>query len=671
MELKISNETSIAKQSLAKIFGTASALAAAASILLYMAVYTHVPLSLQLYQTYDDALFIRLGESLANGHWLGSFNQLTLVKGAGYPIFLALSSWMGSSVTFSQASLYCASAFVFSFSTYKMSGSKALSSLTFLLVLFNPNVFQDRVLRESIYTSQVMLVLGLSWIFIFNRVKKSVLPTTICAGLMLGWFWITREEGVWILPGIVVFFVARLIDNHLRHAGQSGTFVSGGVFFVSFASVLMALKCANFLLYGAFVGVDVKDPSFTSAMRQLQRAHVGPELSYVPLSKETRERLYELSPAFSVLKPTLDPSLGVNPSVGTECWIWPSACHDFSAGQLFWQIRNGAAKAGKFESEDDARKYFRELAKEVAGICERREIPCYDASPVAMMPHLSPRQIGAIGPSVVAAWDMLLQRNPKGWIDAPPSNGSDEDLDLAKRFLNFPLSTSVTSSQVEPDRLITLSGWYFEHEDDWFTADVPAGVEISVTRMESPDIAKAFPKAVKQRFRISLKCGDVCDVKFVSLDGDVFVFDPNASTVHRGIIHYGRSVIAFDDITIQNRRPTFESRVFAVSRDIRVALFRLYSWMVTPLVYLGILAAIVMVTFNRRYFLYSKTFVFSLALAAVILSRVAILIVINISSFPAMTSSYFSPILCLVPAWAAFSIWGVVEASGLRKERHL
>lgn len=628
----------------------------------YVAIYTHVPISLQLYQSYDDALFIKLGECIANGHWLGPFNQLTLAKGAGYPLFLAVSSWSGASVTFAQAVFYAAATTLLSSVTYKITRSRLFSILVFLLVLFNPNVFQERILRESIYTSQTITLFCMTWLTLFGAAKQFKLLIPVAAGLMLGWFWITREEGLWMLPGIALLFLAKFLRHRLAGLRIAATIHHAGLYLASFLFVLLVVGLINFWHYKAFVGVDMKDPSFTAAIQQLQRVHVGTGIPYVPLSKESRERLYQLSPDFAVLKPTLDPIGGSNPSVGSECWIWPSACHDLSAGQLIWQIRNGAAAAGKYSTEKEARRYFLQLARQVDQTCERKEVACYEPSPIAMMPHLYKLQLRSVWPSVMSSWNLLLQKNPLGWTEAAPSDGSQNDLDGARRFLNYPLSTDIASSHAGMSRMVTVTGWFIDDTNGWFALDTPSGVQASVTRLDSPDIATLFPKAVSQRFQISFSCGYVCGVKFVSQTGDVFDFDPGSPPKLHSDIHYGHSVIAFDSVAIQNSDVAEVSKVVSISREARVGLYRLYSVIVTPLVYAGIVCFLIMIVLYPKRLLSSEAFIFSAAIAVLILSRTAILLLINISSFPSLTPAYFSPALCLLPVCSMFAIWSLIDA---------
>ncbi len=41
---------------------------------------------------HDDTLFVGLALSILQGNWLGDYNQFTLMKGSGYPLFIAFSN---------------------------------------------------------------------------------------------------------------------------------------------------------------------------------------------------------------------------------------------------------------------------------------------------------------------------------------------------------------------------------------------------------------------------------------------------------------------------------------------------------------------------------------------------------------------------------------------------
>ena len=76
-----------------------------ALILAYLVVVAHTPLTLYPGAPHDDGLFMSLGRSLAEGHWLGRYSEFTLTEGAGYPVFLATANGLGISASLADAVL--------------------------------------------------------------------------------------------------------------------------------------------------------------------------------------------------------------------------------------------------------------------------------------------------------------------------------------------------------------------------------------------------------------------------------------------------------------------------------------------------------------------------------------------------------------------------------------
>jgi hypothetical protein len=60
----------------------------------------------------DDALFVSLARSLGAGHWLGSFNNFTLVKGMFYPLFIEVSFLIGLPLKIAEQLTYLATAYL-------------------------------------------------------------------------------------------------------------------------------------------------------------------------------------------------------------------------------------------------------------------------------------------------------------------------------------------------------------------------------------------------------------------------------------------------------------------------------------------------------------------------------------------------------------------------------
>jgi hypothetical protein len=58
-------------------------------------------------------LFASLAASLATGNWLGPYNNRTLIKGVGYPLWIASNYLLGVPLLLAQNLLYVASRAVF------------------------------------------------------------------------------------------------------------------------------------------------------------------------------------------------------------------------------------------------------------------------------------------------------------------------------------------------------------------------------------------------------------------------------------------------------------------------------------------------------------------------------------------------------------------------------
>ena len=179
--------------------------------LAYVVVRVHTPLTLYPGLPHDDGLYMSLGRSLAEGHWLGPYNQFTLMKGPGYPVFLAVANWLGISVSFSHALFYCAAVLFLVTIAHKLIKSYLISGLFLALLLgqmLPTTVDFDRVLREQITGSQLLFFFAAIVGALFCAgANKWRLFLAALAGFFLGWLWLTREEGV--LDSASCFFVGR------------------------------------------------------------------------------------------------------------------------------------------------------------------------------------------------------------------------------------------------------------------------------------------------------------------------------------------------------------------------------------------------------------------------------------------------------------------------------
>jgi len=141
----------------------------AALSLLYVIVLANTPITILVDAAHDDGYYMKFGRLIAEGHWLGPYDQYTLMKGPGYPLFLALANWLGLSVTVAQAFFHCIAVVFFGTICRAFIGSYLAAAVLIALLLWEPMNYTTpilRVLRDGFYGDQVLIVLGaLAWTF--------------------------------------------------------------------------------------------------------------------------------------------------------------------------------------------------------------------------------------------------------------------------------------------------------------------------------------------------------------------------------------------------------------------------------------------------------------------------------------------------------------------------
>ncbi|EKD97951.1 MAG: hypothetical protein ACD_23C00660G0001, partial [uncultured bacterium] len=268
------------------------------------------------YAAYDDMLFIKLAASIGEGHWLGEYNNLTHVKGVAYSIFLLVNHVTGLPLKISEHLFYLSAALFFSSMTGRVYATKWATLVTFVLLAFIPTAWSHeaggRVVREGIYVSLSLFLLGLAVrcfvvqkaVTIAEEVREKW-PLLVLLGLVTGTYWLTREEGVWLLPSVTIIYMYWIWSRRLTlHPWKMA------VFFLSLPLILALLvigtvNSVNYFKYGVFRNNDFRSSDFQAGYGALSRIKHDQWQRYVVFPKDARERAYRFSPAARELQPYL------------------------------------------------------------------------------------------------------------------------------------------------------------------------------------------------------------------------------------------------------------------------------------------------------------------------------------------------------------------------------
>jgi hypothetical protein len=632
---------------------------------IYVFALVNAPLSLLSAARHDDGLFIDIGGHLAALHWLGPYDQFTLAKGPGYPAFLALSHLLGLSSSLARALFHCGAVALFVALCHRYLRSYLLAAILFTVLLWDPASFLGqnlRVLRDTIYYGQVLVAFGLLAHSLLGR-KPGV---GLIAGLMLGWVWLTREEGLWIAPGLVMLAAGGLYRAVVER-GALRFAAAALVAFAAFGAVNATFRAINWKLYGTPVGVEYKEPNFVRAIGAIHSVRSGEVKPFVSVTRATRQKIYPVSPSFAELGPYLDGEPGERWEKAVCDTLHRETCGEIGGAVFAWALRDAAARAGYHQSPAAASAFYGKIANEIGAACDNKQLEC-ERQFFSELPPYTSSQLATVPQRVLDAIVMVLSARSQS-VDGVPSLGGIDQFRSDLRFLNFPF-------MAQPERatrmLYALRGWYYRPSGGWIAMTVsdngrPAAV--SSDRMASPDLVTAFkdPAASNQRFELQTFCSGTCVLRMAAEDGQAI--ERALADVTPGEVALGNGRINFDAAASELGELFGPERRNTISYRVRQTVIRNFEFVRVPLLVIGLIAAFGCLVWWRRAIL-NPAYVLGLTMWALAASRILLLALLD-AMFYALTINpvYLAPTGFAMTAAAVLSIAAWLQLRGEASRR--
>ena len=333
---------------------------------------------------HDDRLFLELADHLLHGQWLGSYDNLTLAKGPMYPIWVALSFRAGVPLFWSQHLLYATGCLlaVKAFGGDRRFGTVFLLAL-FVMLLFNPVSFEGAVISRTVrqgFTASMALLTVATFAGLYLRRRwplRSLALWGALAGACLGSFWLSREEGAWILPFVAGIYAG--LTHFILHDRSPDRWRRLALLALPlgiWAAMLGTVSLLNGAAYGVYATVELKAKPFLAAYGALGRVEQEHFRLRVPVPREVRNRVYAVSPGFAELRPFLEGELGAAWAGLAPVEAGQSGTPELRGGLFIWALRDAVAAAGYHDRGDRAMSFYRRVADEINGACERGLLAC-------------------------------------------------------------------------------------------------------------------------------------------------------------------------------------------------------------------------------------------------------------------------------------------------------
>lgn len=372
----------------------------------------------------DDMLMYNSAVNIVNGKWLGPYNWLTLSKHSFFALWLALLHWLHIPYLLAGQLLWAAAAFAAARAVAPALKKRFLVLALFGVLLFNPAStanpqpygYMLRVYRDNIFPSLCLLCIAgvVGYALRYKQPLKKMVGWPVLAGVALAACWLTREDGWWLLPFVLVASVVTL-DFILRSKAKNKLkrCLLLLVPFVVLAMGDLAWRGMNYRYYGRFIISDFSSGEFADAygaMTRITHEDWHPKID-VPIA--VREQLYQHVPAFAELAPLLE----------SPRYLAQYADKDYSSGAFYWALRQAAGEAGYYDTPQKAKEYFEGLARDINALCDEGVLP---AGPQrsSVNPPIKPYYVGAVlkqGVKDFAFCVTFRQCNPRSMF-SPHSN---------------------------------------------------------------------------------------------------------------------------------------------------------------------------------------------------------------------------------------------------------
>lgn len=325
------------------------------------------------FRPHDDSLFAILATSLLEGNWLGEYNNKTLIKGVGYPLFMAASVWLGTAILTLQHLLYGFVCFLVVVALKPVVRHPVFLLACFSFLVFNPMTYtyplMSVTLRASLYLSLSLWVLA-SLLGLWHCRKHRGMATvwwSLSLSMSFVWLWITREETIWIMPGLLAFAFIYLLPFRWNSGNSLMLRLTALIIpLASLGLVNMAVVSKNESHYGVSVVNELKSSEFSRALGGLMRIRHDELEEHVIVSKDAQARAFRASPAFAELEPYL------------------SGESKLPASFYIWRLRSAVRMAGYYDDPGDATRtfdFYRRMGNEINDACENGGLDCHDRSP--------------------------------------------------------------------------------------------------------------------------------------------------------------------------------------------------------------------------------------------------------------------------------------------------
>ncbi len=352
------------------------------AIIVKLIITTNLPLNARDPIGADEYLMMQQAESLANGEYLGPYNFLTLVKGIGFPVFLAFSYKIGIPLLMLYGIFYAAVCLVALVPIRRLVQKKPLQLIAFLMLLFCPATLDGSVqliYRNMLIVPQsVLLVSSLMMMYyhVLDNNRKKLLGWTLLTSFAWVFMWHTREDSIWSVPLVGLAWVIMLImiikgvkskiftKKFWARKDNKKILTKFGIISLPFLLLFVSIHIISFINYqnyGIYTTNQLNNSNYTKAVMLMMKIKPEKEVERVEITRETLRRLYGVSPTLK----TLEKEIEKDYESKTGLVMAGDDNGEINEDLITWELIGSASVVGYYKDAQTAEKFWNDVYQEI------------------------------------------------------------------------------------------------------------------------------------------------------------------------------------------------------------------------------------------------------------------------------------------------------------------
>lgn len=331
----------------------------------------------------DDALMVRMAENWGELHWLGGYNQYTLVKGIFFPAFLEVGHFLRIDYISWVQIFYAVSCVLFLMAFRPALKKMWILYVLYVILLFHPIMAAtevvSRVYRNSITPAQVLLILG-GYVGMYfhcddhdtdtdhpNKKKTGWLRWSLMATVGFVSLYLSREDAAWVVPFLIVAsgcIVYKLCKAHKFKLAWKKNVLFLLLPFLVLTGCRGTITVLNGLVYDSWTDNELGSGAFPRVMKDIYAVDLEEPADYTSVGNEKLEVLYEVSPTLASIRDMLDEIVG---RYAQNCGRVEENKIEGNVenGWFFWAFRDAVALSGYYETAPKAAAFYNSVADEI------------------------------------------------------------------------------------------------------------------------------------------------------------------------------------------------------------------------------------------------------------------------------------------------------------------